>query len=60
LTKIDNLLGLLSTGSSGSFDDRVTSLQNNFQNHGVPSVIKQLIDKKETEALPTTTTAMDA
>ncbi|CAF4069843.1 unnamed protein product [Rotaria sordida] len=47
LTKIDNLLGLLSTGSSESFDDRLGKLQNEFQENGVESVIAKLLNQQE-------------
>ncbi|CAF0981750.1 unnamed protein product [Rotaria sp. Silwood1] len=47
LTKIDNLLGLLSTGSSDSFDDRVGKLQNEFQQNGMESVITKLLNQQE-------------
>jgi hypothetical protein len=52
LTKIDNLLGLLSTGSSDSFNDRVEKLQNEFQQNGVESVITKLLDKQEESVVP--------
>jgi len=45
-------LGLLSTGSSDSFDDRVGKLQNEFQRDGVESVIMKLLNKQEENALP--------
>jgi len=40
-------LGLLSTGSSDSFDDRVEKLQNEFQQDGVDSIIMKLLNKQE-------------
>lgn len=49
MTKIDNLLGVLSTGSSVSFDDRLGQLQNEFQQKGVESVIETLLNKNEEE-----------
>jgi hypothetical protein len=45
-------LGLLSTGSSESFDDRVGKLQNEFQQDGIDSVIMQLLNKQEENAIP--------
>jgi hypothetical protein len=44
-------LGLLSTGSSDSFDDRVEKLQNQFQQDGVDSVIMKLLHKQEENAV---------
>ncbi len=52
MTKIDNLLGLLSTGSSDSFDDRVEKLQNEFQQDSVESIITKLLNKQEESAVP--------
>ncbi|CAF5133670.1 unnamed protein product, partial [Rotaria sp. Silwood1] len=52
LTKIDNLLGLLSTGSSESFDDHVGKLQNEFQQKDIESVITNLLNKQKEYSLP--------
>ncbi len=52
MTKIDNLLGLLSTGSSDSFIDRLEKLQNEFQQNGVESVIAKLLNKQEDSVVP--------
>jgi len=52
LTKIDNLLGLLSTGSSDSFDERLEKLQNEFQQNDVESIIMKLVNKQEESAVP--------
>jgi hypothetical protein len=52
LTKIDNLLGLLSTGSSDSFDDKVEKLQNEFQHNDVESIITRLLNKQEESVVP--------
>jgi hypothetical protein len=45
-------LGLLSTGSSDSFDDRVGKLQDEFQQDGIDSVIMKLLNKQEENAIP--------
>ncbi len=45
-------MGLLSTGSSDSFDDRVGKLQNEFQQNGVESIITKLLNKQEESAVP--------
>lgn len=47
LTKLDNLLGLLSTESSNLFNDRLEKLQTQFQQDGVDSVIKDLLNKEQ-------------
>jgi len=60
LTKIDNLLGLLSTGSSASFDDRVGILQNEFQMNDVESVITKLLNKQDFESTVPMETVIDA
>ena len=52
MTKFDNLLGLLSTGSSDTFDDRVGKLQTEFQQDGVESVIAKLLNKQEENSIP--------
>ncbi|CAF3867145.1 unnamed protein product [Adineta steineri] len=52
LTKLDNLLGLLSTGSSGLFEDRVGKLQNDFQQDGVSSVLMKLLNNQDENAVP--------
>jgi len=44
-------LGLLSTGSSDLFDDRVRKLQNEFQEDDVDSVIMKLLHKQEQNAV---------
>jgi hypothetical protein len=60
LTKIDNLLGLLSTGSSDSFDERLAKLQNEFQQSDVESVITKLLNKQEESAAPMETEMTEA
>jgi len=45
-------LGLLSTGSSDTFDDRVGKLQTEFQQDGVESVIAKLLNKQEENSIP--------
>ncbi len=45
-------MGLLSTGSSDLFDDRVGKLQNEFQQDDVDSVIMKLLNKQEENAVP--------
>ncbi|CAF1143594.1 unnamed protein product [Rotaria sordida] len=52
LTKLDNLLGLLSTVSSDSFDDQVGKLQNEFQQKDVESVMMHLLNKQKENSLP--------
>ncbi len=52
LTRLDNLLDLLSTGSSDLFDDRVEKLENEFQQDDVDSVITKLLNKQEENAVP--------
>lgn len=47
MTKLDNLLGLLSTGASTSFDDRVKQLEEQLQQNGVESTMNTLIHKQE-------------
>ncbi|UJR17801.1 hypothetical protein I4U23_004700 [Adineta vaga] len=51
LTKLDHLLGLLSTGSSELFDDRVARLQDDFQQNEVDTVITKLLNKQEENAV---------
>ncbi len=60
MTKIDNLLGLLSTGSSDSFDERLAKLQNEFQQSDVESVITKLLNKQEESAAPMETEMTEA
>ncbi|CAF3758024.1 unnamed protein product [Rotaria sp. Silwood1] len=55
LTKLDNLLGLLSTGSLGTFDDQLEKLQNEFQEKGVESVITNLFNKQTENSIPMAT-----
>jgi len=52
LTKIDNLIGLLSTGSSASFDNNLEPLQTEFQQNGIESVITRLVEKQDENAIP--------
>ncbi|CAF3978135.1 unnamed protein product, partial [Adineta steineri] len=52
LTKIDNLIGLLSTGSSASFDNNLEPLQAEFQANGVESVITRLIGTQDENSAP--------
>ncbi|CAF1382962.1 unnamed protein product [Adineta ricciae] len=52
LTKIDNLLGLLSTGSAASFDERLQALQNEFQQSDVATVINNLLCKQNDSVEP--------
>jgi hypothetical protein len=53
LTKIDNLIGLLSTGSTDdSFDSNLEPLQAEFQAHGVEPVITRLLTKKDASSVP--------
>lgn len=50
MTKLDNLLGLLSTGASTSFDDRVKQLEEQLQQNGVESILNALLHKEEENA----------
>jgi hypothetical protein len=43
LTKIDNLIGLLSTGSTVSFDNNIEPLQEEFEQKGIVSVLTRLL-----------------
>lgn len=52
MTKLDNLLGLLSTGASTSFDDRVKQLEEQLQQNGVESTLNALLHKEEENAAP--------
>jgi len=52
LTKIDNLLGLLSTGSSTSFDTNLEPLQAEFEQNGIESVITRLVTKQDENSVP--------
>jgi len=52
LTKIDNLIGLLSTGSSESFVTNLEPLQVEFEQKGVEAVISQLLTKQDTSGVP--------
>ncbi len=52
MTKFDHLLGLLSTGSSESFEDRIEKLQSEFQQNDVDIVITKLLNKQEENAVP--------
>jgi len=45
-------LGLLSTGSSDSFQDRLAKLENEFQQNDVESTITKLLHKQEETAVP--------
>ncbi|CAF0817119.1 unnamed protein product, partial [Didymodactylos carnosus] len=45
LTKIDSLLGLLSTGKFESFENNVEPLQNQFAESGIDSVMTSLLEK---------------
>ena len=49
LTKLDNLLGLLSTESSNLFEDRLEQLQNQFRQDGADAVITDLLKKEQRE-----------
>ncbi|CAF3653335.1 unnamed protein product [Rotaria socialis] len=51
LTKIDNLLGVLSTGSSASFDTNLEPLQAEFQQNGIEAVITRLIEKQDENSM---------
>ncbi|CAF4919672.1 unnamed protein product [Rotaria sp. Silwood1] len=51
LTKIDNLLGLLSTGSSASFDTNLEPLQAEFQQNGIESVITRLVETRDENSM---------
>jgi len=53
-------LGLLSTGSSDSFDERLAKLQNEFQQSDVESVITKLLNKQEESAAPMETEMTEA
>jgi hypothetical protein len=57
LTKIDNLLGLLSTGSSASFDNNLEPLQAEFQQNGIEAVITRLVEKQDENSIPMETAA---
>jgi hypothetical protein len=57
LTKIDNLLGLLSTGSSASFDNNLEPLQSEFQQNGIETVITRLVEKQDQNSIPMETAA---
>ncbi|CAF1078048.1 unnamed protein product [Rotaria sp. Silwood1] len=46
LTKIDNLLGLLSTDSSQTFSDQLEKLQNEFEQSSIESIMTSLINKQ--------------
>ncbi|CAF1258574.1 unnamed protein product [Rotaria sordida] len=52
LTKIDNLIGLLSTGSSDSFDNSLDPLQVEFEQNGIESVITRLVEKQDENSMP--------
>ncbi|CAF1232585.1 unnamed protein product [Rotaria sp. Silwood1] len=52
LTKIDNLLGLLSTDSSQTFGDQLGKLQNEYEQSSVESVITSLINKQTNNSPP--------
>ncbi|UJR08982.1 hypothetical protein I4U23_013232 [Adineta vaga] len=52
LTKIDNLIGLLSTGSSTSFDNNLEPLQAEFQEKGIEAVLTRLIGKQDGNGAP--------
>lgn len=52
LTKIDNLIGLLSTGSSESFTTNLEPLQVEFEQKGVEAIINQLLTKQDGSAIP--------
>ncbi len=45
-------MGLLSTGSSDSFDESLEKLQNEFQQDDVESIIMKLVNKQEESAVP--------
>lgn len=47
MTKIDNLLGLLSTGSTASFDNNLEPLQAEFQQNGIEAVITRLVENRD-------------
>ncbi len=57
MTKIDNLIGLLSTGSSESFDNNLEPLQVEFQQNGIESVITRLVGQQDENAIPMDTAA---
>ncbi|CAF2138561.1 unnamed protein product [Rotaria magnacalcarata] len=52
LTKIDNLLGLLSTDSSQTFSDQLGKLQNEFEQSNIESVMTSLINKLTNNSPP--------
>jgi hypothetical protein len=47
LTKLDNLLGLLSTNSTDSFDNNLISLQAEFEKDGIESVVTRLLSNQQ-------------
>ncbi|CAF3362913.1 unnamed protein product [Rotaria socialis] len=52
LTKIDNLLGLLSIDSSQTFGDQLGKLQNEFEQSSIESVMTRLINKLTNNSPP--------
>ncbi|CAF3735633.1 unnamed protein product, partial [Rotaria sordida] len=52
LTKIDSLLGLLSTDSSQTFNDQLEKLQNEFEQSDIESVVTNLVNKQANNSPP--------
>lgn len=54
---MDNLIGLLSTNSSNSFDTNVEPLQVEFQEKGIEAVITRLLENSDETSMPMETSA---